>query len=79
MKSYSGEKQPTYWLIGPIVRVHWDHKIVSGDEYDQWEASEAAVPNDATPEEALALGVPPAIAAEFKPENFTPNETGEQE
>jgi hypothetical protein len=70
MKSYSGEKQSTYWLIGPIVRVHWNHEFVQGDEYGQWVADEVVAPKDATPEEALALGVPPDIAAEFKPENF---------
>jgi hypothetical protein len=57
--------------------VHWDYELIEREGMDGlesfWEASEAVVPKDATPEEALALGVPFAIAAKFKPENFTQN------
>jgi hypothetical protein len=77
MKTQAGWKLPVYQLIGPIVRVHWDYELIEREGMDGlesfWEASEAVVPKDATPEEALALGVPFAIAAKFKPENFTQN------
>jgi hypothetical protein len=83
MKTQATWKLPVYQLIGPIVRVHWDYEFIERQGMEgiekYWEMTELVVPNDATPEEALALGVPSVIAIEFKPENFTPNETGEQE
>jgi hypothetical protein len=78
MKTQATWRLPVYQLIGPIVRVHWDYELIEREGMEgietYWEMTELVVPNDATPEEALALGVPPAIAAEFKPENFTPPE-----
>jgi hypothetical protein len=75
MKTEAGWLLPVYQLIGPIVRVHWDYEELTREDMDgggttYWRATEMVVPKDATPEEALALGVPPDIAAEFKPENF---------
>jgi hypothetical protein len=77
MKTEAGWKLPVYQLIGPIVRVHWDYEELTKEDdmglTTYWRATEMVVPKDATPEEALALGVPPEIAAEFKPENFVSN------
>jgi len=77
MRTQATWKLPVYQLIGPIVRVHWDYGLIEREGMEgietYWEATELVVPNNATPEEALALGVPPAIAAEFKPENFVSN------
>lgn len=77
MKTEADWLLPVYQLIGPIVRVHWDYEELTKEGQDgetiYWRATELVVPKDATPAEALALGVPAAIAAEFKPENFTPN------
>jgi hypothetical protein len=82
MKTQATWKLPVYQLIGPIVRVHWDYEIIKREGMEgietYWEMLELVVPKDATPEEALELGVPADIAAEFKPENFTPNETTEE-
>jgi hypothetical protein len=77
MKTEADWLLPVYQLIGPVVRVHWDYEELTKERQEgdvtYWRATELVVPKDATPEEALALGVPASIAAEFKPENFTPN------
>jgi hypothetical protein len=75
MKTEAGWLLPVYQLIGPIVRVHWDYEELTREDMDggktiYWQATEVVVPKDATPAEALALGVPADIAAEFKSENF---------
>ena len=74
MKVYATRELPTYQLIGDVVRVHWDRKQVEVGGIDetglQWCYEELVLSKNYTPEEALANGTPPDIAAGFIPSNF---------
>lgn len=74
MKVYATRELPTYQLIGDVVRVHWDGEQVEVGGVEeptfQWCYEELALSKTATPEDALANGLPPELAAGFIPSNF---------
>jgi hypothetical protein len=58
IKVHSDNKLETFQILGPIIRVHWNHEQVEQEEMDNgkrvtWIADEIVVPSDISTEELI--------------------------